>query len=62
MPVEKLRKRCGFVIYSYLKDNAFTTVKSATETKKKTKEKQKLPGIKYAFVTFNKQALEDIVF
>ena len=32
------------------------------QKQKKTKEKQKLPGIKYAFVTFNKQALEDIVF
>ena len=25
--VEKLRKRSGFVIYSYLKDSAFTAVK-----------------------------------
>ena len=31
MSVEKLRKRCGFVIYSYLKDNAFTAVKRDTE-------------------------------
>ena len=31
MPVEKLRKRGGFVIYSYLKDNAFTAVKRDTE-------------------------------
>ena len=45
MPVEKLRKRCGFVIYSYLKDNAFTAVKRDTETKKRQKKNKNYLGL-----------------
>ena len=34
MSVKKSRKRSGFVIYSYFKDSAYTTIKRAALPKK----------------------------